>query len=229
MDEESLKWYEKHWIIWVLTIFITPVGLFFMWRFSRYGMAVKVLATLIFGGNFLISFYDPPAKTNRPAQKEVKIEQHVDDLGITVDEFKKAFNENALARKVPQLVIKDITFGEVGSKNEYTFGYQFIQSFYLLGTVNKETGKIEKLAICKALVLNGDDRVAEMQATGAAFLIMVQTLSPDISKNERANILNTFNKNFRRYSEVVKGNIKYSQALVSNDKILMLSADPVDK
>ena len=50
----SRKWYEKHWVIWLLTLFIAPVGLFLMWRCSRHGMVVKILATLFFGGAFLV-------------------------------------------------------------------------------------------------------------------------------------------------------------------------------
>lgn len=60
-EEESLKWYEKHWVIWVLTVVITPLGLFLMWRYSRHGMAMKIAATVIFGLLFLVKAYDPPA------------------------------------------------------------------------------------------------------------------------------------------------------------------------
>ena len=58
MDEKEVvqrKWYEKHWVIWLLTIFLAPVGLFLMWKYSRHGLVVKILATVFFGGAFLVS------------------------------------------------------------------------------------------------------------------------------------------------------------------------------
>lgn len=58
MDENEViqrKWYEKHWVIWLLTIFLAPIGLFLMWRYSRHGLVVKIIATVFFGGAFLVS------------------------------------------------------------------------------------------------------------------------------------------------------------------------------
>ena len=56
MEENEVvtkKWYEKTWVIWLLVIFFAPVGLFLLWKYSRHGMVVKIIATLFFGGAFL--------------------------------------------------------------------------------------------------------------------------------------------------------------------------------
>lgn len=148
------------------------------------------------------------------------------DLGFTVEEFKKAYNKNAVEKNLPQMKITNFEFGTSDSSN--TFGYKFVDTFYLWGKVNPETRKITSISVTKALVLRGSDRKAEMQAAASAFLIMVKTLSPELTSNERAAILNKFSESGKPYTEVTEGNIKYSQAIMDNDKILMLSADPKD-
>lgn len=42
------RWYEKNWIIWLFVIFLWPVGLFMLWRYSSHGIVVKGLVTAIF-------------------------------------------------------------------------------------------------------------------------------------------------------------------------------------
>lgn len=145
-------------------------------------------------------------------------------IKMSVEEFKTAYNQHALERNVPKLQIGEIEFGT--GKDSDTFGYKFIDTFYLFGKIDEETGYIKSLSITKALVLSGADRKAEMQTAALAFLTMVQTLSPELSSKERADILTKLGNSTKPYIEVIQGNIKYSQALMENGKILMLSAEP---
>lgn len=160
MDEENLKWYEKHWIIWVLTVVITPVGLFLMWRYSRHGTALKIAATVIFGLLFLVKAYDPPAKTNRVEQKAIKIEHKV-DLGLTVDEFIADYNKvaaeyygDSLSRQDFHLVDKDnkkSLFAHMGADTAIALALNDSKEHITEITVYaKPKGKTEELSVKQA-------------------------------------------------------------------------------
>lgn len=100
-DVAQLKWYEKHWVIWLLTIFLAPVGLFLMWRYSRHGMVIKILATLFFGGAFLVALTNKPAndasrQQNQPAQVEQKAPEKT-YYAVDVSTMMSDLNGNAAA------------------------------------------------------------------------------------------------------------------------------------
>lgn len=154
-------------------------------------------------------------------------ENKIEDLGITVEEFQAQYNQNALEKNLPQMQITNFEFGNGDSAD--TFGYKFVDTFFLFGKINSETGKIKSLSITKALVFNGNDRKTEMQASASAFLIMVKTLSPELTAEGRAAIINKFSASDKPYVAVTEGNIKYNQAFMDNGKVLMLSADVKDK
>ncbi len=45
---EKEKWYQKTWVVILLTIFIWPVGLFLMWKYKKeWGKVVKIIITVI--------------------------------------------------------------------------------------------------------------------------------------------------------------------------------------
>ena len=50
------KWYEKHWLIWFLLIFLYPVGLMMLWAFSRYTKKVKTGITIATLALFLVGY-----------------------------------------------------------------------------------------------------------------------------------------------------------------------------
>ncbi len=164
--------------------------------------------------------------TNIPAESPKIVTSNALNLGLTVDEFKAAYNQNVLNRNVPQLLLNNIEF--VPGRDYDSFGQQYIQSFYLLGKIDKKTNLIKSIHITKILVLNGDARNAEARAAAIAFLLVVQTLSPSLNSTERAAILDSFSASSKKYSSVIKGDIRYSQALLENGKVLMLSAEPKD-
>ena len=146
------------------------------------------------------------------------------DLWITAWDFETLFNQKAAARNVPQLQL-NIEFGTGDAK--YTFGHKFQNTFYLMGEINPETRKIKTVSIIKNLITK--NKQAEMQASAVAFLIMVQALSPDLDSSERAEILEKFLESNKRYTSVIKDDVKYSQTFIDGGKTLMLSATGVKK
>lgn len=166
--------------------------------------------------------------TNSDLEKSnTKVEvQKAVDLGITVEKFQADFNQNALEKNLPQMQISGFEFGAGNSPD--TIIHKFIDTFYLYGKVNSKTGNIKSISVVKALVFSGSDRKAEAVTAAAAFLIMVKTLSPELTAEERAAIIKKFSASNKPYVAVTEGNIKYNQAFMEDGKVLMLSADIKD-
>lgn len=118
--------------------------------------------------------------------------------------------------------VAEFEFGT--GKDRDTFGYQFISSFYLFGKIDDETGYIKSLHVTKALMLKGADRKAEAQAAAAVFLMVIRTLSPELNADERAEIIQRFSKSSGQYTSFDARKVVYSQSLLEDGKILMLSA-----
>lgn len=49
----SLPFYKKRWFIWVMLIFIPPIGLILLWTVSNYSTKSKLIISLVFCGLFM--------------------------------------------------------------------------------------------------------------------------------------------------------------------------------
>ena len=177
---------------------------------------ILIVSTLIMVGMVLVGKLTKKAPSVEKTPEILKSQ----DLGITLEEFQTRYNRNVLERNLPQMQLKGIEFGKT-DKN--TFGYKFISTFYLLGKINPETGKIKSLSVIKQIVLNDSD---ELKIAAFAFLIMVQTLQPALNAAERSAIIEKFSSDSQPYSKFVSGNIEYSMAILKDKEIVMFSADP---
>lgn len=72
------KWYTKNGVIIAFLIFFFPVGLFLMWKYSKWNIALKIIITILFASLILydISNYDNTQTTNtntnsQPATSDV--------------------------------------------------------------------------------------------------------------------------------------------------------------
>lgn len=169
-------------------------------------------------GSFQKTSENVPAKIES-APKELALE-------ISVEEFKAAYNKVALERNVPKLKIDEFEFGT--GKDRTIFKHQFIKGFYLFGKIDDETGYIKDLTVTNALTLSGTDRKAQVQATAYVFLMIIQTLAPELSVDERAGIIDKF-ADSKNFIKVDTDKIEYSQALLEDGKVLMLSATVKEK
>lgn len=178
----------------------------------------KILAMLTVV--LLLNFSTKKIDREQPAPKN-PLPPKIQDLGLTLEEFTASYNQNVRERNIPQLLLTNIETEQGGE-----FGNKFNQGFWLLGTTDKTTGKINQVIIAKALMLSGADRKAEIQAAGMAFLLVVKTLSPELTAEERAAIIDGFSS--RPYSSVTKGNVKYSSLLMDNGSVINLAAEAKD-
>jgi hypothetical protein len=66
MEQQNKKWYQKTvWIILFL-IFLFPVGLFLMWKYSRWSLKVKWILGIVFGLLYIIGFASAGNKSSPP-------------------------------------------------------------------------------------------------------------------------------------------------------------------
>ena len=177
---------------------------------------ILIVATLILGGMFLVGKLTKKSPAIGKTPEILKSQ----DLEISLEDFQIRYNKNALERNLPQMQLKGIEFGKT---DRNTFGYKFVDTFYLLGKINPETGKIKSLSVTKQIVLNDNN---ELKISALAFLIMIQTLQPSLSAAERSAIIEKFSSDSQPYSKFVAGNIEYSMAILQDKKILVFSADP---
>ena len=184
---------------------------------------VLIFFTLALGGcgNKETSEQSTPdkAKIEQPATER----EEILDLGITIEEFKSAFNRIASERNVPQLALNDIQFFDNGGK----FVQQYPAGLYLFGVVDKKTGFLKEISIGKEFILNESKRQSEVEIAGVTFLIAVAALNPELSADERAEILNKLSEKAKN-SSVVVGNAKYSSLLFDKGKSLSLSINAKD-
>lgn len=158
------------------------------------------------------SYVDPPVTESAPVKLSPA---RVLDLGMTLDEFKATYNLNAMSRNVPQLMLNNVETEDDAFANKFTAG------FWLMGYVDKTTGNVKEIVIMEALDF------LDSKPAALAFLIMVETLSPELTKAERAAILDEFSAR-PKYSSTIRGNVRYGTLLSDGGKILNLSAEAKD-
>lgn len=59
-----MKWYEKGWVIFLLLLFVFPVGVFLLWKCGHWHKIIKTIATVIFGFVFLLVITPMPDEVN---------------------------------------------------------------------------------------------------------------------------------------------------------------------
>lgn len=53
VDNQSKKFYQKTWFIWLMLIFFFPVGVFLLWKFSTYSKKARIIISVIFAFLFI--------------------------------------------------------------------------------------------------------------------------------------------------------------------------------
>ena len=145
------------------------------------------------------------------------------NLGITIEEFKSKFNKIAIERNVEQLALNNIQYFD----NKEKFAQRYPAELYLFGVVDKKTGFLKEVTVGKKFILSDSKRQSEVEVAGVTFLVAVAALNPELSADERADILNKLSEKPKN-SSVVIGNAKYSSLLFDKGKSLSLSIEAKD-
>ncbi len=63
---ESTRFFQKPWFMWLALIFLAPIGIFLMWKYSKLNGAIKIILSIVFG-TFFIMAITPSSKNEYPA------------------------------------------------------------------------------------------------------------------------------------------------------------------
>lgn len=115
-------------------------------------------------------------------QEDNKKEEKIASLGFDVDEFKKRFNKAAQEFKSDMRI--DNIKVESGAVQD-TFQYMLTSHLGIVGAVNKEDGNINSITI----IGQGDGTVQSGLNIMVSMGILIATVNPELSPDERGNIL----------------------------------------
>lgn len=87
-----MKFYEKHWFMWLWMVLCFPVGIFLLWKFSRYDIKVKAGVTLLWVAFVVYNGINPP--TPPPAQETAAAVQTEKPDKVVKEEAPPAAKEN---------------------------------------------------------------------------------------------------------------------------------------
>lgn len=122
------KWYESNILIILLIIFLFPIGLFMMWKFSKWNKVLKIVITVFGSIIFLLSFgnnQSAPTIKNEEPSKEVIQEIPVEEKEISEEEYKAScekFEYKLIARNPADYENKNVSIsGKVIQVSEGLF------------------------------------------------------------------------------------------------------------
>lgn len=119
------KWYEKNVSIILFLIFFFPVGLFFMWKYSRWNKVVKIIISIVVALGVIINVGNTSKTTNTKPVNSTEQEQSKEKKGEVkaADEAKVTY-ENFLNIKMGQSydeVVALLGEGKESSSSEISY------------------------------------------------------------------------------------------------------------
>lgn len=93
---ETKKFYQKQWFMWLMLFIFAPIGLFLLWKYSDYSNKKKLIITAIFAFIFIIgvsgSNKNQSNTATKPVTQQQEITKTVEDTQKSLDKEKQAFS-----------------------------------------------------------------------------------------------------------------------------------------
>ena len=152
--------------------------------------------------------------------KELEVTNEL-DLGLTPEEFKSRYNKIAVNIDAP--VIKSDAFFIKPSDNYFDFFGEFKNGVFIGGSINT-SGKIESLMASADIYSQYSTAFSKSKNI---FATIIYTFSPEIGASEVWDMVEVFEKDKNRYSELSTEKIIYARVIVLEDEeILMFMLKP---
>ncbi len=162
--EEKPKFYTQDWFMWVMLIFVAPVGIFLMWKYNdKMKKNTKIILSIVFAIFFLIFAFggssdttttDKPSSNNnndKNAEVNVKKVEVIDFSSMKENEILTWCNENNLIcnfeREYSDTVAKDAYINQSVNAGEQVVENTKVTVTYSLG---KAPTKGQENAVRKA-------------------------------------------------------------------------------
>lgn len=206
-----LKFYPKVLCMLLLLVFLPPIGLIFMYKFSPFNFKTNLAIASACIAFFIYAQYTSP-KT-----EELKVmftgETQKAAYELTPEEFREKFNlkSEELARQLKMKIEKPLEVSD-GS-----FKYEFTSQLNLSGKVGKENiSEIEIFADPK----NQDESFQSIVCIG----LIISVFSPELDTDERSEVFNDLkmfvdNATANMNEKTVRGKIQYSVRTDENKKV----------
>ena len=199
-----MKFYPKVLAMLVLLLFLPPIGLIFMYKFSPFKLRENILIAAVCLGFFTYANYD---LFFTDQYKKMPYE-------LTAEEFREKFNSKSeeLARQLQMKIPAPL---EISDKS---FSCEFTSHLILKGKVGEENiSEIEIFATPE----NQDESFQSIVCIG----LIIAVLNPELSQDERSEVFNDLkmyvDKATADMSEsTVRGNVTYSVRTDQDKKVL---------
>lgn len=182
--ENNNKWFAKNWFVILMIIFVFPIGLFLMWKYSTWKKWVKILITVILSIIFLNSFLNnsTPGANNNSTQQEKSKHKH-SDKSSSHENNKTSNNNNNSSYKIGDTVKVDkVEFTLTNKQTDNQVGSNGLENYpdgkyVILDVKVKNTGD-KALDISESFFkLKNDSK--EYETDNSATLTINQDISPD--------------------------------------------------
>lgn len=208
-----MNFYPKILAMVLLLVFIPPVGLIFMYKFSPFKLKTNIAIATACIGFFIYAQYTSPNSEDLKllftgGQKKAPYE-------MTAEEFRERFNKKSaeLARQL-NMQIREHT--EVGINNE--FGYEFNENLILKGKVG-DNENVKEIVVT-ADPKNQDESFQTIVCIG----LIISVFNPELNQDERSAVFNDLkmyveNSTANMNEKTSRGNIQYSVQTDENKKV----------
>lgn len=185
----------------------------------------KILATI-----FVISLILTGCMSTEKESKQTESSAQVLNLGMTFEQFKTAYNANI----AENFSVTGWDISETKLKSgEYTdtFMYKFNENVALLGSAEKNSG-----TMIEVMVLEISHKQADIEKAMAAFVNLMLTLSPELTVEQRGQLIKELKLVGDDIDEVlnqndgvaVRGNVKYVTTFDKDKGVLYFIATAKD-
>lgn len=141
-------------------------------------------------------------------------------LGVTVSRFQSTYEKLVEKYSVPSVGIRG-TYSSTKDGKYSTYLNTSDTVFIELETDNDKTWIQSVTIACEPA--NAFDEKSVIERASIAYLLTIEILQPNLTENERQNLLHKLSANLKNYS-VVEGEVRYKTRIYNG--ILMLSAEP---
>ena len=96
-----MKIYEKNWFIILMLVVFFPVGLFLMWKYSKWHKTVKIIISVLFAAAVIFSDGSKESKNIETKNTNTEVETTVETKDTNVEKETTKTNEDKAEDNVP--------------------------------------------------------------------------------------------------------------------------------
>ena len=196
-----MKFYPKVLAMLLLLVFLPPIGLIFMYKFSPFDRKTNFMVAAACIGFFIYAQYSSPNSADLKLLFTGENKKAAYEL--TAEEFREKFNLKSaeLARQLNMKIAEPLTV------SDKKFSHEFTPHLILSGKIGDEN--ISELEIVTD-PQNQDESFQSIVCIG----LIISVFSPELNQDERSEVFNDLkmymdNATVNMNEKTTRGNVKY--------------------